>query len=272
MHSIRSICCKCLLPTAPKVDLICLIICAHQLLLVPTSAKGENALAFFDGNSRFVSIAAAQRWVLEYDMQTAVRTCHETAFLSSFHATISYVSPAIFSTCNQVLPPWTLRVVASVAGAGGDRCSMMHLHHMHPLTRPLQTHLQQNRVTLPTGASSVLPPPPLLVLYVLSESSKRSNSRCLCPPDDPSCVALPAAIARDIDRVQSMFHRMLVALFLPLSLSSFAHTISHCTPSNRFCDNWCMYVLSVRDVGLFGMDSRIACRTTALCPAFALMM
>jgi hypothetical protein len=151
-------------------------------------------------------------------MQTAVRTCHETAFLSSFHTTISHVSPAILSTCNQVLPPWTLRVVASVAGAGGDRCSMMRLHHMHPLTRPLQPHLQQNRVSLPTGASSVLPPPPLLVLYVLSESSKRSNSRCLCPPDDPSCVALPAALARDTDGVQSMFHRMLVALFLPLSI------------------------------------------------------
>jgi hypothetical protein len=31
-----------------------------------------------------------------------------------------------------------------------------------------------------------------------------------------------------------------------------------------------MYVLSVRDVGLFGMDSRIACRTTApvLCVCF----
>lgn len=149
-------------------------------------------------------------------MQTAVRTCHETAFLSPFHKTISHVSPAILSTRNQVLPPWTLRVVAVVAGAGGDRCSMMRLHHMHPLTRPLQS--QQNRVSLPTGASSVLPPPPLLVLYVLSESSKRSNSRCLCPPDDPSCVALPAALARDADSVQSMFHRMLVVLFLPLSI------------------------------------------------------
>jgi hypothetical protein len=38
----------------------------------PAAAKGEDALAFFQSNSRFISAAATQRWVLEYDMQTAV--------------------------------------------------------------------------------------------------------------------------------------------------------------------------------------------------------
>jgi hypothetical protein len=117
----------------------------------------------------------------------------------------------------QVLPPWTLQLVASAAGSGRHKCSIMQLHHLHPLTRPLQSSSQRNHPSLPTGAATTLPPPPLLALYVVLQSSKRSSSRCFCPPDDPSCVILTAPVASDSDRVQSLFHRMCAATPPPRS-------------------------------------------------------
>jgi hypothetical protein len=154
---------------------------------------------------------------------------HATNIICYFQAKTP--SPPPPSSRYQVLPPWTLRLVASAAGLKGNTCLMMQLHHMHPLTPPLpSTSQKQNRISLPKGTAITLPPPPLLVLYILSDASKRSSiSRCSCPPHDASCVILPASLAIDSDRVQSTFHRMFAP---PPPLAH--HPTTQSTPSMRF--------------------------------------